>query len=185
VNTRVLNLLTKPIINMDKNISIKIDEFIQKLNEIEKTYNDDKRTELSNMIRGFVRGVFGDKRVQDYNTTLDFNEIYMTSIGIFDKRIQRMRNFLLSLKEEIEAKELLGIDKFEPTMDQVMKKAEASKSEAERRKNVAEFKYWGFAIELIDTVRKELKEFRQIQEELLNNIKSLREDISALKEKIK
>jgi hypothetical protein len=66
-----------------------------------------------------------------------------------------------------------------------MEKAEAGKTEAERRKNVAEMKYWGFAIELIDTVRAELKVFRQTQEELIKEIKALREDIGSIKKEDK
>ena len=99
---------------------------------------------------------------------------------IYNIKILRMKNFLLSLKEEHEIKQNLKIRE-NPDMEETLEKAEREKGEAQRRKNVAEIKYWGFAIELIESVRKELKEFRNAQNELLKNINELKEQIRNLK----
>ena len=174
---------------MSKFIIEKVDGFIKSCDELKPdTYffsvPDDRRLELSKKIQGFLRGAFGDERVKIYLSSISFDERLMTNKDIYFEKLKRMKNFLISLKEEAEVKHNLGLDiKNEVSIDNVLENAEKSQKEAERRKNVAEFKYWGFAIELIETVRREIKEFRKFQEELLNEIKNLKEDIKSITKK--
>lgn len=167
---------------MNKFVIEKIEGFIRDVNSLKENLDYEKLKELDTKIEGFLRGAFDEEKVIIYENSVVQPPSYVLSIREkYTGKLRDIKNFLLSLKEEVEVKNSLGLGVETMTIDKVKEKAETSQKEAERRKNVAEFKYWGFAIELIDTVRKEFKEFRKIQEELLLSIKELKGKIDSNK----
>jgi len=143
------------------------------------------RKEISNRVIGFLKAYSGGDRVKEYRQALNFG-IYQsdTDIDKTIKLINNMKNFLYSIKEEIEVKTALGVKGENTRIEEVIKKAGNEKDEAERRKNVAEMKYWGFAIELMETVRNQLKSHSRSQEELLKQMKELQNEIKTLQDGI-
>lgn len=162
----------------------KIDLFIDSINTIRRKGNpyEEERAQLSAKIRGFIRGVSDEKREGDYITYINKGwDEYRSDTGFFDIKCKKMVEFLETLKGEIEAREAFQGPQ-EVSFEKLENDVEKNKIESERRKNVAEFKYWGFAIELIDTVRQELKKFRTTQDELLSSINELRKELKESKE---
>lgn len=158
----------------------KVNEFIELTKKVKEKGNsyEEERGDISGRVRGFLRAVFGEKRESDYIAYINRGKTnYISDANFFDTKCKLMLEFFITLKEEIEAREEFQKTEEEPSLNKLEEKVEQNKTESERRKNVAEFKYWGFAIELIDTVRQELKKFRQTQEELLENIIKLRKDL--------
>ena len=166
-----------------ENISNRLDNYIRELEELlnKEPISEENRRELSTKIQGFIRATSGESRVKDYlqEINIDVSQGSMIPREIRKKTLN-MKRFLLGLKEEVEVKEFLNLK--EPKgIDEVIDKAGKEKDEAERRKNVAEMKYWGFAIELLETVRNQLKSHDKLQEELLENIKELLKEIKEQK----
>lgn len=159
----------------------KIDEFIKQVEEIQKRgfSSEDERIDISNKIMGFIKGAFNKSREEYTKAINERVNTLLTEEIVFKEKCKGMIRFLLSLKEELIARE--SFKRRDTNFEELKEDAEKHKIESERRKNVAEFKYWGFAIELIDTVRKELKEFKKIQENLKEEIVKLRDDIKGNK----
>lgn len=162
----------------------KVNEFLELTKKVREKGNlyEEERAYISGRARGFIRGVFDEQREADYIKYINENRPKdISDIAFFDTKCKQMLQFFETLKEEIEAREAFqGAE--ELSFNKLESNVEKNKIESERRKNVAEFKYWGFAIELIDTVRQELKKFRQTQEELLESINSLRKELKESKE---
>jgi hypothetical protein len=162
----------------------KIKEFIESTHKIQsKGYlYEEERKELSSKIIGFLRGAFSEKREADYlrdiNRSIRASEMSLKKI--FEMKTRQMREFLIITIEEVRAREAFQAPT-EISFDKLEKDVKKNKLENERRKNVAEFKAWGFAIELVDTVRKELKQFKHVQEELLVSINGLRKELKESK----
>ena len=161
----------------------KINEFVEITKKVREKGNlyEEERAHISGRARGFIRGILGEKRESDYIIYINRDYEKYTASAFFDVKCKQMLEFFATLKEELEAREAFQSAE-EPSLNKLEKDVEKNRVESERRKNVAEFKYWGFAIELIDTVRQELKKFRQTQEELLDSINSLRKEMKESKE---
>lgn len=150
----------------------KINEFIELTKRTREKGNlyEEERANISGRAKGFIRGIFNEKREADYINYINRGKGNYSDTEFFEY-----------LKEEIEAREAFqNIE--EPSFNKLSSDIEKNKLESERRKNVAEFKYWGFAIELIDTVRQENKKFRETQEALLQSINNLRKELKEAKE---
>ena len=164
----------------------KIDDFIKEIQEVIKKGSsfEEERYDISSKVIGFIRGVFGDSREDDYRNSINEGLTGLEKDAIvFDKKCKQMISFLNLLKEEIEARAVFHYAESKNTFSGLKKSVEKNRLESERRKNVAEFKYWGFAIELIDNVRKELKDFKHIQENLLESINELKKELKEYKSK--
>ena len=163
----------------------KINEFIELIKKIREKGElyEEERSNVSGRVKGFLRAIFGEQREAEYLIEINRGKTkYITDTAFFCTKCKLMLEFFTTLKEEIEARQAFQSVE-EPSFSKLEKNIEKNKTESERRKNVAEFKYWGFAIELIDTVRQELKKFRQTQEELLESINKLRKELKESKEK--
>jgi hypothetical protein len=143
---------------------------------------EQERFELSGKVVGFLNAMYGESRGKRYKQfiSIDVDHDHYTEKE-FQKKTALMVDYIGTLAAEVDAKEMFKGENGE-TFEELEKDVEKHMKESERRKNVAEFKYWGFAIELIDTVRQELKKNRELQEELIKETRELRKELIEFKD---
>jgi hypothetical protein len=86
------------------------------------------------------------------------------------------------------AREELDLGKKSSKLDEIKKEITEGKAEAERRATVAETKFWGSVIELIDMQREELKGRSQLNQDMIsvhNEIREVKSILTEMKDNLK
>ena len=162
-----------------------IDEFISELDTLlKKSYREgtDRKRELDATIQNFVRAVFpdGEKKLEDYRRSVHF---YFGVVGYeeteeekqedYVSRLKSMRNHLVAYKKELQLR--LTSRKKSSRLDEIERETQIREAEARRRAVVVEGKLWGAVIELIDMQRDELKKRGELNQEIIELRKGVRD----------
>jgi len=166
----------------------KVLDFIQETDKLlQKNYSEGKEEYygLDTRIRNFVNAAFDDakQKIASYSGL---------AIGVIGRELtpekkqnnylddlKRTRRHLVAWKEEIE----LNLEASEESnkLTKIKSQIEEQELEATRRKTVAESKYWGAVIELLDFQRDLIKE----KEKTTKAIIEINKEIADIKEMIK
>jgi hypothetical protein len=160
----------------------KIDEF---LNEIPIIASEGYPKGILNYyqlvakIKAFLRATYPDYKARIRESITDLNYLGKTDD---DNSKLKFMAMLVQLKIHLEAyKEEIGFQDEEsqatPELEKVRKKIEKSQLESKRRETVAESKFYGAVIELIDRMREELINKSKLHEE----IKEVKTEIKEIK----
>ncbi len=100
----------------------------------------------------------------------------------FKEQAKVIRRYLVVIKDSLESRETIELK--ESKLDKIDKKLREMEVESKRREKVAETKFWGASIEMIDKLREQIKEDGTIKEEIIN-IKTELKEIKEMLVKIK
>lgn len=119
------------------------------------------------------------ERIREYNDLVTYYGILpSTNEGWQDfyvNRVKKMKNFLVALKEDFELKR--DVSTKSSKLDKIENEIKELEAEAIRRKMVVETKGWGAIIEIIQMLRDELKNRKDIQ----TDISEIKKDIKEIK----
>ncbi|GEM_PF-2361206 len=162
-----------------------VEGYIKKVNElIAKSYKDgqDEKIQLDTTIQNFIRTTFldGEAKLKDYKRSVHF---YIGVVGHeeteqekqedYISRLKTMKNHLIAFQEELKLKAATFKDSSK--LDDIENETEIRDAEARRRSSVVEGKLWGSVIELIDMQRNELKKKDELNKEIIDIKKELKD----------
>ncbi|GEM_PF-5490999 len=151
---------------------------------IKNTILIDKYRDIFVQTKQLIRTLFpdADERIKDIDKSMDLAAqrdgppSFRTS---FLEQAKTIRRYLISIKDTLKLRESVEIK--ENKLDSLKMKVEEKEIEAERREKVAETKFYGAAIEIIDRLRDQLKNEGDIKQEILN----IKNELIEIKEGIK
>ena len=164
--------------NLNKCIEI-IDEQILSIKRCIPTNHNslDFLRDVRIKITQFIRSLFSDSanRIRDFDKSMDKARKREKGKNV-DEQAKVMISYLSAIKDELNLKMESEIK--EDKLIKLRTKVQEKEIESERREKVAETKFYGAAIEIIDRLRDELKNKNQLAEDII----SIRRDISEIKE---
>ena len=168
----------------------KIDCFISEIDALlNKSYTegDEPTYSLDIRIRNFAQAAFSDSKEK----ISSYNGFHFAFLGDekkktpdeeqddYIKRLKQKRRHLIAWKEEVELNTEISSDSQKIT--EIKEQIEEKGLESKRRQKVAETKFYGAVIELLDFQRNILKE----KEQTTKSIIEIKKEISDIKEMVK
>jgi len=142
-------------------------------------YSTDKHRDTVTQMKQLMRTLFpdADKRLNDYEQSIIIaaRRDDMNNTGIFLEQAKVIRRFLVSMKDSLKLRESVEIK--DDKLDKLRHKVKEKEIESERREKVTETKFYGAAIEIIDRLRDELRNYKTISEQII----SIEGDIEEIK----
>ena len=165
-------------INALEGYAKKIDEIIK------KSYREgkDEKRQLDTTIRNFIRTTFldGEAKLRDYQSAVHsyflvggHEETEQEKQDDYISRLKTMKNHLVAFQEELKLK--LATHNNMSQLDDIESETKVRDAEARRRASVVEGKLWGAVIELIDMQRNELKKKDELNKEIIEIKKELKD----------
>lgn len=170
---------------MDLNECIRIiEDLIKRIEKIieegAKTDNQitiDKYRDVAVQLQQLMRTFFNDaeNRIGDYNDSINIaaGRDNWRKTGIFLEQAKVTKRYLNSIKDSIKLRMTTKIK--EDKLDILKKETEEKSLEAKRRGTVVETKIYGAAMEMIDKLRGELKNNKNLFEEIITIKRDLKE----------
>ena len=164
-----------------------VEDYIKKVNELlSKSYKEgqDEKRQLDTTIQNFIRTTFldGEAKLKDYKRSVHFH-IGLAYLGHeeaekemqedYISSLKNMKNHLVAFQEELKLK--LATHKESSKLDDIENETQVRDAEARRRASVVEGKLWGAVIELIDMQRNELKKKDELNKEIIDIKKELKD----------
>ncbi len=167
---------------------LKIDEFLSETDILlEKSYTEGKEQKygLNTRIRNFVNMAFSDSKEKIKSYTGLIFAIAGHQKNPYEEQkdyedcLKKKRRHLIAWKEEVE----LNLDTTSEStkLNKIKDQIEETGLESERRQKVAETKFFGAVIELLDFQRNLIKEKEQTTKAIIE----MKKDISDIKEMLK
>lgn len=160
---------------------LKMDDIISKGAKRPDSASTDKFRDTAVQMRQLVRSLFADdadKRLKDFDDSLK-KAIGRDSLFSFMEQTKVTRRYLVSIKDQLKLRESIetGTQKLDKLKGEVAEK----EIEASRREAVAETKFYGAFIELIDRLRDQLKDKGTMEQEIIK----MRSELAEIKELLK
>ncbi|WEL23334.1 hypothetical protein [Candidatus Nanohalovita haloferacivicina] len=167
----------------------KIDEFIKQaegLLELSYEKGKQEKKEMETRLDNFAKTAFSDGEEKKDNL---YPDVVTGAIGLnskqrqnrYEDQINRKLRNLKAWKEQVELEKSSTEEKAK--IEKMKEEVEEEKLESERRENVAEQKYHGAVIELLDLQRDRIKENEKTSKEITEMKKEI-QDIKELLEKV-
>lgn len=162
-------------------LTSRIEEIIAKGAIIKDTVCLDSYRDVRVQTYQLIRTLFPDAeaRIKDINDSID---VAAKRDGPFSVRIsfieqaKAFRRYLISIKDSLRLRETTEVK--DTKLDNLKRQVIEKEVESERREKVAETKFYGAAIEIIDRLRDQLKNGKDTKEEII----SIKNDIKEIKE---
>ncbi|MBI4116770.1 hypothetical protein HY449_03445 [Candidatus Pacearchaeota archaeon] len=154
---------------------------------INDTDDLDKFREIVVKMKQLIRDIFSNsnERIKDYQESIKI-AVRRNPKDSYLEEGKVVKRYLISIKGSLK---LIGYTEIkENKLDKLKQKVEEKEIEAERREKVAETKFYGAAIEIIDRLRDELKNNNKIGQDILqikNELSEIKRVMLDIEEKFK
>ena len=163
----------------------KIDEFLKELDRLSRLNYEEAKDDvetLKSRLKSFLKVVFKDWETRYDDCCGDILESYIID-EVFDEGKYKERKYqsgiksikrnLLAYKEELQFQD--EISQTPTKTDKIEKEFKEKQLESKRRQSVAETKFYGASIEMIDLLRKELKDRSKTNEDIIEINRDIKE----------
>lgn len=164
----------------------KIEEFLKELEDLIILSHREGQEQFYNILarlKSFLKLIFTDGQTR-YNDCVGFSissgyETEEEKQRDYLDEIKRVKRYLIAYKEELQFQD--EIVHTSTKLNSIEKDIKEKQLESKRRQSVAETKFYGASIEMIDLLRKELKDRSKTNEDIIE----IKKDIKEIKEILK